>query len=709
MIPANSDKKDWNYFRFSGLVKCHWRPFGDDMYELIIIENPHCTPGVFNTEVDGARAYATSDLFVPHPTRLGYWRIHGRADDQLVHSTGEKTNPVPLEQLLNQDAHVAAAVMFGHGRFNAGVLIEPKESFGFDPADERKHAEFCNLIWPAVEQMNEHAPQHSRLFREMILIASPEKPFTYTAKGTVRRQAVLRDYSEEISRLYDILDENTRSNISPPTIWDIDSTMRFVRGVVGNTLVRSVRDDDDIFEYGCDSLQATWIRNTILRALRDFACLDSRPITSSFVYDYPTINRLSTFVFSLATGGMVPEQLDESSKKIIMAGFVDKFSENLPARPRLNPTSEENSEKVVLVTGSTGNFGCYVLHSMVKDPTVAHVYALIRRGTADISQRQRKALEDRGLDAKAILSGKVTFLECDLSQDQLGLDDSVFSMILHSVTHVVDMAWRVDFNLSISSFQTNLKGMRNLVDVAIRRDAHYIFASTIGVCRNITNGREEFVTADGALGTGYTESKWVAEQVIRAASSSTGLRASIVRVGQLTGGINGAWSTKEWLPSLIQASSFLKLIPDDNRIVSWIPLPIAGDIMVDFLSSPTAAEVPQILHLLHPRPVSWTKLARVFATKLGASLVPYEIWLHALEGVTSRIGPNKLNALTLLLFFKNVQETVNDTDKEAFGFAKLSIEWTLGISRHLRGEELTDLSEADVDLWTTYWRREGML
>ncbi|KAG7095465.1 hypothetical protein E1B28_006205 [Marasmius oreades] len=167
------------------------------------------------------------------------------------------------------------------------------------------------------------------------------------------------------------------------------------------------------------SLQATWIRNTILRALRDFAYLDSRPVTNSFVYDHPTINRLSTFVFSLATGGMIPEQLDESSKKPIMAGYVNRSSRNLSARQhRLNPTPKGKTGKVVLVvTGSTGKSRVLLLHSMVNDPTVA---ALIRRGAADISQRRRKVLEDRSLDAKAILSGN--FLGCDLSQDQLELE-----------------------------------------------------------------------------------------------------------------------------------------------------------------------------------------------------------------------------------------------------------------------------------------------
>lgn len=46
---------------------------------------------------------------------------------------------------MNTDPHIKAAVMFGRGRFNAGVIIDPKEPF--DPSDAEKLIEFKNKIW----------------------------------------------------------------------------------------------------------------------------------------------------------------------------------------------------------------------------------------------------------------------------------------------------------------------------------------------------------------------------------------------------------------------------------------------------------------------------------------------------------------------------------------------------------------------------------
>src|ERR1700733_1457565 len=42
------------------------------------------SPVVLNTKIDGKDGYSTSDLILPHPTKPGYYKIHGRADDQIM-------------------------------------------------------------------------------------------------------------------------------------------------------------------------------------------------------------------------------------------------------------------------------------------------------------------------------------------------------------------------------------------------------------------------------------------------------------------------------------------------------------------------------------------------------------------------------------------------------------------------------------------------
>ncbi|KAK0230498.1 hypothetical protein IW262DRAFT_1478004 [Armillaria fumosa] len=217
-----------------------------DIYTLRRLKNVFSEPSVINTNVDDADGFAISDLFAPHPTKPGYWKIIGRIDDQIVHNTGKKTNTGPLESMFNRDPHVLAVIMFGRGKY--------------------------------------HAPQHSRLFKDMIIVAKPGRPFVYTAKNTVRRQAVLNDYRAEIVTLYETVEDRARSGILPPLEWIDTSTLEFVHNVVLQTLHRLVLDNQDLFQHDCDSLHATRIRNTLLRALRDSVGLDTSQFPDDLVY-----------------------------------------------------------------------------------------------------------------------------------------------------------------------------------------------------------------------------------------------------------------------------------------------------------------------------------------------------------------------------------------------------------------------------------------
>jgi len=46
-------------------------------------------PAVINTKIGNVNGYATRDLLVPHPISPGYWKSHGRVDDQILHSTAQ--------------------------------------------------------------------------------------------------------------------------------------------------------------------------------------------------------------------------------------------------------------------------------------------------------------------------------------------------------------------------------------------------------------------------------------------------------------------------------------------------------------------------------------------------------------------------------------------------------------------------------------------
>lgn len=56
--------------------------------------------------------------------------------------------------MLNQDPHISSAVMFGRGKFQPGVLIDPKPEFRFESTDHTKLAAFRNAIWCVCHNVN---------------------------------------------------------------------------------------------------------------------------------------------------------------------------------------------------------------------------------------------------------------------------------------------------------------------------------------------------------------------------------------------------------------------------------------------------------------------------------------------------------------------------------------------------------------------------
>ena len=122
-----------------------------------------------------------------------------------------------------------------------------------------------------MERVNEYAPQHSRIFKEvgavihilapdidwrtrlqMILVTSPEKPFEYTAKNDTRRHAIVAMYEGEIDALYAAVNETTQADLKPPMSWSQASAKAFVRAVVERVLDRPLGDQDDLFQNSCD-------------------------------------------------------------------------------------------------------------------------------------------------------------------------------------------------------------------------------------------------------------------------------------------------------------------------------------------------------------------------------------------------------------------------------------------------------------------------
>ncbi|KAK0447900.1 putative polyketide synthase [Desarmillaria tabescens] len=368
-----------------------------------------------------------------------------------------------------------------------------------------------------------------------------------------------------------------------------------------------------------------------------------------------------------------------------MHAMVQTYAGNFP------PVSKKRTTlpigKVVLVTGTTGGLGCHILASLISDPSVLHIYAVNRLGDVPVDERQRQAFLDRDL---YVDMGKVTMMEVDLS-----VDIRMFDKLIDSITHIIHIAWLVDFNMGLSSYKDNIQGLRNLIDFALASQARLVYASSIGVFQNATEDHslaETHIDAEFAQGNGYGESKWVLEELLRLAP---GLRYLVARIGQLTGDLNGTWKVSEWFPSVVQSAPFLGCLPNDDKPVSWLPVNVAAQAIIDRIDISSS-----IVHIVHPKPVQWPQLAHIVSNELNIELVPYAEWFKLLE--KSTLDAAALPAMRLVSYYKYNGETLLWKNSEAFGLPKVSAEL-------VKTADFPQLDVNEVKKWLAYWRRVGMI
>jgi len=112
-----------------------------------------------------------------------------------------------------------------------------------------------------------------------------------------------------------------------------------------------------------------------------------------------------------------------------MRAMVEKYNKFTSSRLDKSTGSNESAGDVVIVTGTTGALGSYLLAELIRNSGVSVVYALNRagrNGTTTLAERQKQSLLERGLEADIILaSEKLVLLEVNLALPHFGLAEDL--------------------------------------------------------------------------------------------------------------------------------------------------------------------------------------------------------------------------------------------------------------------------------------------
>ncbi|KAG6867617.1 hypothetical protein C0993_000498 [Termitomyces sp. T159_Od127] len=622
-------------------------------------------------------------------------------------------------------------VIFGRAHDQPGILIEPKDQYAVDITDQTQVAELRNILWPVIEEANKVAPAFSRIFKEMILITSKKKPLPRTGKGTVMRKLALKLYNNEIENIYATVEERAKiEDVVPPVTWKYEHVRAWLlQQVIDIHPSKAFEASRDFFEQGFDSLSATIIRRRIAGALHrstdHLTVKAAETITQTTVYTYPSIEALTTFLVELVAE---PGGYKNGNPKTEIEAMIEKYSSGLESPPI--PASRAFSvpkNKVVLLTGSTGNLGSEILVELLLDPSVERVYALNRaaRGSATILERHTERFVDKALDVELLRSDRLVFVEGDTAMLHLGLSDELYNKIRNSVTVIIHNAWRLDFNLSLTSFEPNVQGVRRLVDL-VRSGPHpdlvrLLFTSSVASAQawrqpGIPFPEQVMLDAAVAVGNGYGEGKYVAERIL----AKSGTQVTSLRIGQICGGLpNGAWATSDWLPILVKSSVALGALPSATGFVSWLPMHAVSKTIVEIAF--TADKLPEAINLVHPRPVQWNRVIDTLKVVLdnhrySLRVVSFQEWFSLLEKRARNASDGDVQAIPamkLLGFFRTISESDHVIansglhEVESGGLAKFATAKAQSLSQTMR--EVQPIEAQDVNRWVGYWRCRGFL
>lgn len=478
-----------------------------------------------------------------------------------------------------------------------------------------------------IADANAAAPSHSRILPEMvellpygtdIPVVSPARCYNLDAadhqatKMSILRPACYKLFAPLINSIYDRFERGTgapKQHIS--TSADMQQFLHnLISTALGDKASSDLTPSTDLFSYGVDSLQATRVRNDIIKNLE---LGPDVTLGQNVVYEHPSIERLANFILALSEGA--GETASQSAQEKMLA-MVDKWAGKL-ITPTSTPSSANgHTGETIVLTGATGSLGAHILDQLTRRPEVTRVICLSRaKSHADSSARIQDSLSQRLRSLSAEAQAKIVSYASDVNKPDLGLSATEYEDLRSSATSIIHNAWPVNFVLSIDSFEDHIGGAVNLLNLALSSPhpttPTFYFSSSVGT----RQGRPDPTVAEDfsdspitAGGMGYGQSKWVVEKLCERAAASNGARVGVLRIGQLVGDSeNGVWNQTEAWPLLFRSALTTGALPMLEEKPTWLPVDEAGRAIAEIVLA-GGADQAAVYHVLNNKESRWADI-----------------------------------------------------------------------------------------------------
>ncbi len=275
--------------------------------------------------------------------------------------------------------------------------------------------------------------------------------------------------------------------------------------------------NDNFFELGGDSLSIIKVQVKILEC--------GWKINTQDFYQYPTIAQLSEFIVNNINNSLEDEYDDQIKA--------------LDFKAKINNIEFNN----VFLTGATGFLGIHILKELLNMKHIK-IICLLRGKQDDEYTRLKNIFKYYFGKYEHFDEKRITVINGDIAKPLLGMDKNSYEWLAKNCDIVIHTAANVKHYGNYEDFEkVNVFGTKHIVEFCqeYNRVLHHI--STISVSGNYlakdkntkcTFNEDNFYIGQNINDNVYIKSKFHAEEIILNASNA-GLKASIYRIGNITG------------------------------------------------------------------------------------------------------------------------------------------------------------------------------
>ncbi|KAI1876249.1 uncharacterized protein JN550_001745 [Neoarthrinium moseri] len=413
---------------------------------------------------------------------------------------------------------------------------------------------------------------------------------------------------------------------------------------------KTIRSQDNFFDLGGHSLLAQQLLLNVRKEL-------GADITINKLYEASTLGGFSAEIEKRKQQANGVEVKDVEEGDPAYAKSLDELTGRLAAKYQTADLEaiSASEQLTIFLTGATGFLGSYLVKDIL-DRTrrgvkvIAHV-----RGAKDSTaalDRLKRSLAAYGL-WKDEWSSRLSCVIGDLAKPKLGLDDETWKTLSKEADAVIHNGATVHWvkryqDMMTANVISTLDAMELCNEGKPKTFTFVSSTSALDTDHYIKLSDEQTSTGQGAvyesddmqgsrrgLGTGYGQTKWVSEQLVREAGKR-GLIGSVVRPGYILGDmLTGVCNTDDFLIRILKGCVQLSARPRIINTVNSVPVNHVARVVVAAALNPIPNGVHVVHVTAHPRLRMNEYLSILEFYGFKAPEISYDAWKSELEKFVS--------------------------------------------------------------------------